>query len=108
MEEGKHPLLKRRTHVDQYIAATDEIELGERRVFAQVMPGKHAQVTHLLTNLVAISHFYKETLKTLRGDIGRGSFRVGAGPCRVNSRPTDVGAENLHRSEEHTSELQSL
>ena len=53
MEEGKHPLLKRRTHVDQYIAATDEIELGERRILAHVMPGKHAPLTDLLSDLVA-------------------------------------------------------
>ena len=95
MEEGEHPLLKRRTHVNQYIAATDEIELGERRILAQVMPGKHAPLTDLLADLVAISHFHKEALQTLRGDIGHRGFRVCAGPCPVDGRRTDVGAENL-------------
>ena len=60
------------------------------------MPGKHAPLTDPLADLVAIPHFHKEALKTLRGHIGHGSFRVCAGPCRVNGRSTDVGAENLH------------
>ena len=59
------------------------------------MPGKHAPLTDVLANLVAVPHFHKEALKTLRGDIGHGGFRVCAGPCTVNGRRTDVGAENL-------------
>ena len=95
MEEGKHPLLKRRIHVDQYIAATDEIKLGEGRILAHVMPGKHAQVTNLLSDLVVIPHFHKEALQTLRRDSGHGGFRVCAGPRTFDGRRTDVGAENL-------------
>ena len=40
--------------VDQHVAATDQVQLGERRVLCQVVPGKHAHVTDILTDLVPV------------------------------------------------------
>ena len=97
MKKGEHPLLQSRAHVDQYIAATNEIELGERRIFAQVMARKHAPVTDLHADLVAVSHFHKKTLQTFRGEIGHRSFRVCSRPRTVNGRRADIRAENLDR-----------
>ena len=53
MEDRDDLLLQHRPQVDEHIPATDKVQLGERRVFGQVMPGEHKHITDGLVNLVA-------------------------------------------------------
>jgi len=60
MKNGQNSLLQHRPHVDQHVAATDQIQPRERRILAQVVPGKHAAIADGFVDLVVGSHFGEE------------------------------------------------
>ena len=81
--------------VDQHVAATDEVEPGERRILGQVVPGENAYVTDDFSDLVAAFRSGEEPGQLLRRDMGQGGARVDAGAGFFDCRFADIGGENL-------------
>src|SRR5262249_26439295 len=43
MKHGNHPLLQGRPHINEYVAATDKVHPGERRVVTYILRGEDTQ-----------------------------------------------------------------
>ncbi len=83
--------------VDQHVTTTDEIQLGERGVLCQVVPGKNAYVPDDLRNLVPAFRSGEEPRQSLWRDMGQRGARVCAGAGFHDRRFADIGRENLER-----------
>ena len=97
MQDRQHLALQYGSKVDQYVTATDEVQLGERRVLRHVVPGKNAYVTDGLRNLVPAFRSGEEPRQSLRRDMGQRGVRVRAGAGLFDGRFADIGGENLER-----------
>ena len=53
MKNLQQLLLQHRPQINHHVAATDEIQLGERWITHQVVPDEHAEVAHRLVDAVA-------------------------------------------------------
>src|SRR2546426_6155705 len=95
VEDRHYLLLQQRIHVDEHIAAADQVDLGERGVFGHVVPGKHAHVADTLVDLVVPIHLYKEASQPLRRNIRLNAFRIGATASSVDGPVADIRSENL-------------
>src|SRR5512142_2666847 len=79
LQDRPHLLLQYVAEVDQHVAATNEVQLRERRVLGEVVPGKHTRLTDVLHNLITALRSGEETRQSLRRDMGQRSARVYAG-----------------------------
>ncbi len=86
------------THIDQEIAATDEIEFGERRVLDQILLGKDQHVTDAFVNAVnaAVRIGRKKTRQPFPGDICLDAGRINANTGCGNGLAVDVCGKYLH------------
>src|SRR5438128_3330906 len=98
MQYRQHLALQYASKVDQHIRATDEVQLGERRVLRHVVSGKNAYVADDLRDLVAAFRSGEEPRQSLRRDRGHGGVRVCAAAGLFDGRFTDIGSENLERN----------
>ena len=98
VEQRNQLLLQLGAHVDQHVAATDEVELGERRVLDHVVLGEHQHVANAFVNAVAAAvRLGGEKAGQARGrNVAGNAGRVQAGPRHRNGLVVDVGGENLH------------
>ena len=97
MQDRQHLALQYGSQVDQHVTATDEVQLGERRVLRHVVPGKNAYVTDDLRDLVPAFRSGEEPRQSLRRDMGQRGVRVRAGAGFFDRRFADIGGENLER-----------
>ena len=99
--EVKHrqqPLLQRRRHVDQHVAAGDEIDARERRIDGDVLAGEHAQVADALLDAVVAILPGEEPAQPLGADLGLDALGIEAGARLVERRRVaEVGGEDLDR-----------
>ena len=84
-------VLQRRRHVDQHVAAADQIHARERRIDGDVLPGEDAQIAHrLFWSDSRWSSFVKKRAQPLGADLGLDALRVEAGAGlveRTRDRP---------------------
>lgn len=97
MKHRDHALLKHGFEIDQDVAATDQVQLGERRIFCQVLPREHAQVAHGLVDLVSAVVFHEELFQALGRHVGADIFEVNARPGLFDCFLADVGSKDLDR-----------
>ena len=97
MKQGDELLLQVAAHIDQKVAATDEVEFGEGRVFDHILLGKDQHVADAFVDAVgaALGFGREETRQPLRRDVGGDAGRIDAGPGRGNGLAVDVGGEDL-------------
>jgi len=65
--------------VDEHVPATDQIEVRERRVADDVLPGEDAEVADGFGDAVPALLRDEEAPESLGGDMGRDAVRVDAG-----------------------------
>ena len=97
LQDRPHFALQYVAEVDQHVAATDEVQLGERRVLRQVVPGKNTRVTDALRDLIPALRSGEEPRQALRRDMGQRGARVYAGAGFFDGRLADIGGEYLER-----------
>ena len=70
-----------RAHIDQQVAATDQVEFGKRRVFDHVLLGKDQHVADALVDAVgaAVRLRGEKARQPFRRDVGGNAGRVDAG-----------------------------
>ena len=79
LENRQYSLLQRRAHVDQHVPATDEIQLGKRRIAGQIVPREDAQIAHELLDLIAMVGLDEKRLQPRRRHPGDSRLGVDAG-----------------------------
>lgn len=70
MQHGKHALLQGGRHVDEDLAAGDQIDVRERRIGGDVLPGEDAHVTDRLGDAAAVLLLLEEAPQTRRRNLG--------------------------------------
>ena len=98
VEQGHELLLQVAAHIDEQIAAADEVDFGEGGIFDDVVLGKDQHVAEAFVDAVgaAVGFGRKEPRqpfrRDVRGDAGRIEAGAGCGDCAA----VDVGGEDLH------------
>ena len=96
MEDRQDALLERGIHVDQHVAATDEVQAREGRVFTNVLSGKSAHVADHATDLVtAATEAGEEPPQSLRRNVLGNAAGENAGPRLCDGDFAQISAENL-------------
>ena len=97
MEKWDELLLQFRSHIDQQIAATDQVEFGKRRVFDQVLLGKDDFVADALLDAVgpALRILGEKARKSFRRNIGGNARRVDASACAFDGAAVNIGGKHL-------------
>jgi len=62
MHGGDDALLQFRTEIDQEVAATDQVEAGERRVLRDILLSEDTEFADNLLNLIALVDARKKAL----------------------------------------------
>ena len=98
VEQGNELLLQVPAHIDQEVAATDQVEFGEGRVFDHVLLGKDQHVADAFVDAVgaAVGLGREKARQPLRRDVGGDAGRIEAGAGRGNRLAVNVGGEDLH------------
>ena len=99
MEGRQHPLLQRRGHVDQDIAATDEIHMRERRIGGQVLASEDAAIADRFVDAVELVFLLEEAVQPLGRELGLDARGIapGAGPLQ-RAGIAEIGGEDLERA----------
>ena len=95
MQDRQHFPLQYSPQVNQHVAATDEVQLGERRVLGHVVPGKNAYVADDFRDLVTAFGSGEEARQSPRRDMRNFGVLVCAGAGFCDRRFADIGGENL-------------
>ena len=96
MEQGKHPVLERRSEIDQQVPTTDEIQPRKGGIFADVLLRKHADVPNAFADLIPRIRLQEEPPEALGRHVQRDVFHVQSRPGLFQVRLVDVGAEDLN------------
>ena len=97
VEHRQHLLLQGRRHVDEHVAATDQVHLRERRIGRDVLAREDAQVADRLLDPIDVVLLAEEASQPLRRELGLDRLRVDARPRLVErGRVRQVGGEDLH------------
>ena len=98
VEQGDELLLQFPAHVDQQVAATDQVELGKRRVFDHVLLGKDQQVADAFVDAVgaAVRLLGEKARQPLRRDVGGDAGGIDAGAGLFDGPAVNVGGKDLH------------
>jgi hypothetical protein len=97
VEDRDNLLLEHRSHVDQNVAAADQVQAREQRVHRKVLPGENAAFAHRFRNLIAAVCPYEEATEALGRDVAEAAVGMGARPCPLDGAFADVRAEYLDR-----------
>ena len=97
VEQGNELLLQFPSHIDQQIAATDQVEFGERRVFDHVLLGEDHHVADALVDAVgaAVRLLGEKARQPFRRDVGGNAGRIDAGAGAVDGPAVNVGGKHL-------------
>jgi hypothetical protein len=95
MERVEDAILQVGVHVNQKVAAGNQIELRERRVFDDAVGREHAHLADRLDRANFFIVFGKPACQALRRHARRLAVASGAG--KRHRAVVDVGTENLHR-----------
>ena len=92
-------LLQFRPHVNEQVAAADQVNPGKRRVLDHVLLGKDQQVADVLVNPIdaAVRLRREKPRQPLRRHVHRDARRIESRPRRGDRPAVDVGGEDLHR-----------
>ena|SRR5437660_11241521 len=103
MEDAQHQSLGIRAQVDQHVAATDQIQVCERRVFEHIVLCKDTLLAHLSGNAIAAVLSIErdeESLQALRRERTERLRRIDPGPSASQSPGINIGGKELKRKRE--------
>ena len=97
MEKGDQLFLQIRPHVDQQVAATHQVQPGERRVFDDIVLREHQQVADALVHAVgvAIRLQREKARQPVRRNVRRNAGRVQPGAGAGNGAAVHIRREHL-------------
>ena len=95
MENRQQLLLQHGSQINHHVPTTDEVQLGERRVFDRVLPGEHAHFADGLLDLIAVLRLHKKASQPFGGHFLLDALGVNPGPGFLDGRGADIGRENL-------------
>ena len=87
--------LQYRLQVDQQVAATDQFDIGERRVLDQIVLGEHHHFTDGAVDLIAVFLVVEILGHELRRQVGDDAIRINAAAGAQDGVAVDVGGEDL-------------
>ena len=96
MESGHDFFLEKGPQVNEHIPATDQVQVGERRIGDEVLTCENTHVPNKFADLVATFGFDEEAAEPFRGDIESNVLRVKAGASLFETILADVGGEDLN------------
>ena len=98
MEQRNEFLLQVAVYIDKEIAAADEVEPGERRIFDDVLLGKNQHVADAFMDPVgaAVGFGGEKAGQPFRRDVGGDAGRIETGPGRGDCLAVNIGGEHLH------------
>ncbi len=98
VQQGNQLLLQFRAHIDQHVAATDQVEFGKGRVLDDVLLGKDHQIADAFVDAVgaAVRLLEEKARQPVRRDVGGDTGRVNAGAGMSDGVAVNVGGEHLH------------
>ncbi len=95
MEQGEYFFLGFTAQVDQEVPATEQVNLGKRRVFEHVLLGKDHHVADILADAVGAVFLGKKPGQPFRGDIGGNAVGIDPGAGFLNGLVVDIGGKDL-------------
>ena len=95
MEKGQQLVLGLLIQIDQQVPATDQIQLGERRVFEDVLGCKNQHFPDVLADAIDIVLQRKKTLQPIGTHIRCNAFRINSRPGGFDGVVVDIGGKNL-------------
>ena len=99
MEGRQDPPLQRRGHVDQDVAAADQIHVRERRIGGEVLAREDADVADRLVDPVEVVFLLEEAVQPFGRELGLDALGIepGAGPLQ-RAGIAEIGGEDLERA----------
>src|SRR5688572_19911415 len=97
MKDRDDALLEDGSEIDEDVAATNKIDIGEGRVDDNILTGENAEITNGFGDLVEAIDLDKKTPQALLGNIEQDVFVVNAGACLFEITLVEVRGENLDR-----------
>src|SRR5580692_6928603 len=95
VEKRNHPFLQDGAEVNENVAAANQIQFGEGRIFGDVVAGEYAGLADVFLNLEARVRLDEEPSQALRGNGFSDASRINAVASYLQSRLADVGGEDL-------------
>ena len=95
MKDRYYPVLQHRSKIDQHVAATDQVDLGERGILGQILAGENTSIANRLVNPVTLVRLGEEALPPLWRNGGQGSFRKNAGTRLFDDRVIGIRGKHL-------------
>ena len=95
MERWQDLALERCAQIDEQVSATDQVQIGKRRINHHVLPGEDAHLTDAFVDAVAALRFEEEPLQPLRGKVSLDGIGIDSRARFLQGRVMDVRAENL-------------
>ena len=98
MEQGDEILLQLAAHIDQQVAATDQVDLREGGVFDHILLGEDQHVADAFMDAIgaAVGIGFEEARQPYRRDIDSDAGRVETAAGCDNRLAVDIGGEYLH------------
>ena len=98
MEQRNELFLQIAAQVDQQVAATDQVQLGEGRILDHVLLGENQHVANVFFDAkdAVIRLGREEARQPLRRKVGGDGGRIDAGAGRGNGVAVDVRGKHLH------------
>jgi hypothetical protein len=82
--------------VYEHVAATDQIQIRERRIVDEIMPAEYTQLPESFADLVPPFDFCKVSFEALKADVRDDVLHVFAAPGLLYGAFADIGRENLY------------
>ena len=98
MKYRQDALLQGQVQINQHIAATDQIQMGKRRIAGEVVPRKNAQVPDCFADLVVMIDPHKKTAESILRNVRLDIVEVDSGPGFLQGGVVDVGGQDLDRN----------
>src|SRR5215475_7277936 len=95
MEESEDLVSDGRREIDQHFLTTDQIEVGNRWIRAQIVLAEGAYFANRRDNLIAPIDLHEEALQALGGYITRNALQVATGPGFRQGDLIDVSGKDL-------------
>lgn len=95
MKQLNNFFLNLRIQINEQVAATDQVQVGKRRIADQILHGKNHRFTNPLQNVVFCIFPGKIFFQVMRRQICGDGFRVNPLAGRRNSLLVDVRGKNM-------------
>ena len=96
MKQRQGFLLRRRLEVNKHVAAGNQVEVGKRRVFEDIVGREHDHLAQRVADLVTVAVLLEITRQPLLGDLAKTVFVVDPAAGKAQRPAVDVGGENFY------------